>query len=235
LAALVLASALASCAGREPEPERIEFETGARAEVTAEGLHRVSNPHFRNAWVKPAADFTSYEAIQLVQVELRYKRKPTAARSERSIRRNFALSEAQKQELERLFLEVFSAELQASEHYRLTQEPGPGVLRVEAGIIDLVVKVPTQTYGNERTFTTSTGEMTLLLELFDSRSGEILARVADRREALAAGHGGFDDLYYSNPATDTNAVLRVFRRWAQILRKRLDALHEFEPINEETS
>ena len=53
------------------------------------------------------------------------------------------------------------------------------MLRVEASLIDLVVRVPTQSSGRERTYTTSTGEMTPLMEIRDSLSGEILVRRLD--------------------------------------------------------
>jgi hypothetical protein len=221
------AVAAASCASREPRP--IEFETGALAEVTAEGLHRVKDSRFSDAWVRPGVDFASYRGIQLVPVKLTYKNAPAARRSGQTRVNDFALTETQKQAFESLFLEVFDAELAASPYFSLDGEPGPGVLRVEASVIDLVVKVPTEVVSNERTFTSSTASMSLLLELYDSQAGEILARMTDRRDALGAGHGGsgsLGDLYYSNPSTDTDAVRRVFRRWAKTLRARLDEVHE---------
>ncbi|MBW2274235.1 MAG: DUF3313 family protein [Deltaproteobacteria bacterium] len=230
-AALVAAAALVGCASPGPEP--IEFETGPRAEVTAEGLHRVKNPRYRDAWARPDVDFAGYDRIQLLPVEIRHKGNPTARVSDRSVENDFALGKSQKQELAGLFLEVFTSELEASPYLQLVAEAGPRVLRVEASIIDLVVQVPTEVRGNERTFTRSTAEMTLLLELYDASSGEILARLSDRREALGAGHGASGnagDLYYSNPATNTAAMRRSFRRWAQILRQRLDELHELEAL-----
>jgi hypothetical protein len=70
--------------------------------------------------------------------------------------------------------------------------------------------------------------MTLLMELRDALSGEILARVSDRREARAAGRGP-NDLYYSTAVSQAEDVRRVFRRWARILKARLDQIHELEP------
>ena len=107
--------------------------------------------------------------------------------------------------------------------------PGPTVLRLELQIIDLIVKVPTTTFGGrEYNYTSSTADMTLMMELRDSLSGEILARVGDRREARQPGSGA-NQLYYSNPVTDTDAVRRVFRHWAQILALRLEAVKQVEP------
>lgn len=227
-ACALLAGAIFACANRPPP--KMEIETGPGAEITADGLHRVSNSLFEDAWVKPDADFAAYDEIMLDLVSISYKRKPTTTRYPRT-GSNFALTEPQMEDLKRYFREAFAKELSQGEHYELVETPGPQTLRVAAEIIDLVIKVPTQvSTGSERLFTSSTGEMTLLMELRDALSGEILARVSDRREARAAGRGrGLNDLYYSTAVTQAEDVRRVFRRWAQILKARLDQIHELEP------
>jgi hypothetical protein len=226
----LLAATLFACASR-PLPE-VEIETGPNAEVTADGLHRVKNSLFRDAWVKPDADFASYDKVTLDPVSVSYKRKPKATRYQWT-GSNFALTERQMEDLRRYFREAFAKELSDSEYYELVETPGPQVLRVAAAIIDLVIKVPTRSgAGREHVYTSSTGKMTLLMELRDSLSGEILARVADRREARRAGHGGLNDLYHSSAPANTEAVKGVFRRWAEILRARLDQVHEFRPTKQ---
>ena len=222
---VLLAASLLGCAAG-PLPE-LEIDTGPGAEISADGLHRAKNSGYGQLWLKLDADFASYREIVLDPVSISYKRPPRRVRTDPGGRGNFALSDHQMSNLERFFREEFEKELSNSEFYQLVDTPGPRVLRVAAEIIDLVVHVPTRPQpGRVDVFTTSTGEMTLLMELRDSLSGEILARVADRREARAAGHGGVNDLYYSNSVTDTDAVRRVFRRWASILRARLDRVHE---------
>ena len=63
------------------------------------------------------------------------------------------------------------------------------MLLIEPSLVDLVVKVPTDAPPNSTTYTTSAGEVTLVLELRDSITHELLARVADRREARRPGSG----------------------------------------------
>ena len=223
----LLAATLFACASR-PLPEA-EIETGPDAEVTTDGLHRVKNPLFGDAWVKHDADFASYDKVTLDPVSVSYKRKPKATRYQ-GTGSNFALTERQMEDLRRYFREAFAKELSDSEYYELVETPGPQVLRVAAAIIDLVIKVPTRSgAGREHVYTSSTGSMTLLMELRDALSGEILARVSDRKEARAAGHGTPSDLYYSSAVSSAEDVRRVFRRWAQILKARLDQIHELEP------
>jgi hypothetical protein len=222
----MLAATLLACANR-PLPE-MEIETGPGAEITADGLHRVKNPLFSNAWVKPDANFASYDKVLLDPISVSYKRKPKSTRY-RGTGSNFALTERQMEDFKRYFREAFENELSDNEYYELVKTPGPQALRVAAAIIDLVVKVPTQSgAGREHIYTSSTGEMTLLMELRDSLSGEILARVADRREARRAGYGS-SDLSYSSAPANTGTVKRVFRRWAEILQARLDQIHELQP------
>ena len=40
-----------------------EVVTGARAEVTEDGLHRMRNAGFKNAWAKPSVDFRAYDKL----------------------------------------------------------------------------------------------------------------------------------------------------------------------------
>jgi len=223
----VPAIALLGCA--QPRLPEVEIDTGPGAEVSADGLYRVSNPVYQEVWVKPDADFASYGQVLLDTVEIAYKRKPIESRTRRN-ESNFALTEKQTADFKRYLREAFEKELAASDLWELVGAPEPRTLRVQAAIIDLVVKVPTRALtGSETVFTTSTGSMTLLMELRDGLSGEIIARVVDRREARAAGSGGSHDLYYSNAVTNTDAVRRVFRRWAQLLRARLDQIRELPP------
>lgn len=212
-----------------PPLSEIEFESGPDAEVTADGLHRVKNPAFGAAWAKPDADFAAYDKLILDLVSVSYKREPRGATHQRT-GSNFVLTEEQMENLKRRFRGAFEEELSKSEHYELVETPGPRVLRANAAIIDLVVTVPPQSsVGRETVYTSSTGEMTLLMELRDSLSGEILARVADRREARSAGSAGGNTLYYSGPGANTYATRQIFRGWAQILRARLDQFHQLQP------
>jgi hypothetical protein len=223
--ALVCCVLLGASACVAPKPKRAEVATGSRAEVTEDGLHRMLNAGFAEAWAKPDANLAGYDKVALQFVKIRYKRKPTSRRYTGASRSNFAFTQSQVQRVTQAFRDIFEAELGASKRFELVEEPGPDVLYVEASIVDLIVKVPTESYaGREATVTTSTADMTLMLELYDSQSGELLARVKDRKEARQAGHSGVNDLYSSNVVTNSEAVRRLFRRWARILRERLDLL-----------
>jgi hypothetical protein len=185
---------------------------------------------YKYVWLKPNADFGRYSQVMMDPVSVAYKRPPRETEGRRSPNRgNFALSDRQMADMKRYFSEAFEKELAKLENFTLTDSFGPQTLRVEAAIIDLVVNVPTRPSGGEMVFTTSAAQMTLVLELRDSITGEILARGADRRDTQS-GSGVVSDLTYSTPATNAGGVRLLFKRWAQILATRLDAIHGAPPV-----
>ena len=81
----------------------------------------------------------------------------------------------------KLVEEEFAREIQAGGRYPVVTETAPDVLRVRAGIVNLYINAPDTGPGRSRTIVSSAGEMTLIAELTDSASGQVLARVADRQ------------------------------------------------------
>lgn len=65
----------------------------------------------------------------------------------------------------------------------MTDKPAPDALIIVGKILDLVSNVPPEPIGRGDIYLTKIGEATLVLEIRDSQSGEILARAIDRRAA----------------------------------------------------
>jgi hypoxanthine-guanine phosphoribosyltransferase len=63
-------------------------------------------------------------------------------------------------------------------------------------------------------------EMTLVGDLVDSESGQVIARVVDRREAQGTGM-----MTLTNSVVNRQEASIIAASWARILRKRLDAAH----------
>jgi hypothetical protein len=76
--------------------------------------------------------------------------------------------------------------------------------------------------GIVRTYTTSSGEMTLKLDLLDSSTNSLIARVIDRREDNSSGN----QIEYTNSITNRADAERILRSWANILIKALDEAKE---------
>ena len=88
-----------------------------------------------------------------------------------------------KSELAQAFADVVRRDLEKG-GYPLVTEPGADVLEIQAAIVNLYINAPDvsmQTAGSSRVYTTEAGEMTLILQLHDSVTGQLLARAYDRR------------------------------------------------------
>ncbi|WP_418258590.1 hypothetical protein [Haliea sp. E17] len=76
----------------------------------------------------------------------------------------------------------------------------------------------------ERSYMTSAGQMTLLLELVDATTGDVLARIIDPQADA-------DDnmLTWTNSVTNKADADRILRRWAKELREGLDKTRQLPP------
>ncbi len=224
-AVLLLCAApwLAVPAGCESGPRPVSFDTSGRHAETADGLRRVRASDVGAAWVKPGASFAGYDAVVLDPVTIAYKSQPRQATSLNRDRGNFALTAAESDRLRRIFQESFEREIARSQQFTLASEVGPNALRVSGHIVNLVVNVPPQ-LGNERNFVVKAAEMTLILDVRDSETGDPLARVADRR-AIQPGSATLGDGFKSGPVANWGAFRDICAGWARVLREGLDSLH----------
>jgi len=115
---------------------------------------------------------------------------------------------------------TFREKLAEEPGYQLVDnvDDGENVLVLVPAIIDLDIYAPdVMSAGRSRSYTTRSGEMTLLLELKDGISGDTLVRIVDRRR-------DFDDMYlqWTNAVTNRNDAQRILNRWATELRDNLD-------------
>jgi hypothetical protein len=140
-------------------------------------------------FVKPDADIVAFKSVKLdpVQISFAANWDPNSDRRSQSRRLNAADIAAIRERLAELFHETFRAEL-ARGGYALVEEAGPDTLRVSPAIVDLFITAPADTaVGRSRTYTSQTGRMTLVVELRDSVTGELLARAVDRRGGRSTG------------------------------------------------
>jgi hypothetical protein len=94
-------------------------------------------------------------------------------------------------------------------------------LRSRLLITNLYVLAPdSRGAARSRTFVSSAGRMTLLAELSDSSTGEVQARVVDRREAR-----GNSRLTMSSSVENSAEAREIAAGWAKALRAALDRAH----------
>jgi hypothetical protein len=206
---------VAGCATATPT-----VDTTDEAGMTFDGLYPVKGGTADQAWARPGADISQYSKIMLQGVGIEYRPGGESGRLYRvgSGGDHFELSERQKARLEEIMREKFVEELGKSEHFTIVGEPGPDVLLIRGGLLDVVSFVPPETVGRSEIFLRSVGEATLVLEIRDSVSEAIIARAVDRR--AAEDMSGFNR---SNSVTNSSEVRRLAGHWARKLRERLDA------------
>jgi hypothetical protein len=210
---------LIGCTSAPSVPPTVQ--TGSDAELSFDGLHKIDNSKADIAWAKPDFDISSYSSIMIQGGGVRYR--PVKNRGSSAMVRTssgpYFIDDKTRAAFEALVKEIFLEEMQKIERFTIVDKPGPDVLLVTGGLLDVVSMVPPEPAGGRSyVLLRSVGEATLVLELRDSESGTILARAVDRRAAEnVSGLGN-----RSNSVTNSAEVKRLIRFWATRLREGLD-------------
>lgn len=210
---LVLASLLLAGCASAPSTPATEWD----------GLVRQPNQRLDAVFVRPGAaeaigGFRNVK-LDIVSVSFASDFDPTRGNRGSARRLNADDLVAIKDNLAEMTREIVSAEL-TSGGYTLVDAPGPDTLLVSAAIVDLFITAPDpQSAGRTRTFTADSGRMTIVLELRDSVTGELMARVVDQQTGRRDGTWSI-----TNRVTNTADARRAIRNWAIALREGLDVL-----------
>jgi len=183
--------------------------------VSHDGLKLTKSKTVDVIYVRDGATLAGYRQVMLDPVQVAFDKNWT--REPREVSANDR--ERIRKDLAEEFRRVFTEELEENGGYEIVEVAGPDVLRVSAAIVDLYITAPdTRSAGRSKTFTVSSGRMTLIAELRDAESGAILGRVADKKEAST--HGSFQ---WTTRASNVSDARRILRSWAGVLRKGLDS------------
>jgi len=169
-------------------------------------------------YVEPGADFSVYDSIILDDAEVAFSKDWDPNQGERGIDRVSAKDIQEiRERVAALLREVFTKELTEG-GYRLVEEPGHSTLLVRPAIVDLYINaVDGSKPGRMYTYTAEAGHMTLVLELRDSVTGDILARAIDASRARQTGM-----FTMSSRNKNVAEARRAFTTWADLLRQGLD-------------
>ena len=194
------------------------------ATVTHDGLTLVQNSKFQKVYRRPEADLNSYTEFGLAPCKVAFKK--NWLRDQNSTRMDLSNRVTQK-DVDRIkdsmsdaCDEKFREALLEDPAYNLVGafDDGEQVLVIHPSIINLDISAPdVRSAGRSQSYTTSSGEMTLSLELMDATTGEILARAVDKRRGMDQNR-----LQWTNSVSNRADANRVLKRWASILREGLD-------------
>jgi hypothetical protein len=184
-------------------------------------LRHVSD--LRSVYVLPGASLSPYKRIALldcfVEFEKNWQKDYNA--EARGVGRRITEKDMEriKKEVADEFRNVFTKELETDGGYEIVDIAAADVLLLRPAIINLSVTAPDKrSPGRSTTIVSSAGQMTLYLELYDSVSDVLIAKVVDPRAARSTG--GYE---VGSSVSNKAAADRILRRWANILREHLDA------------
>lgn len=190
--------------------------------MAADGLAEAKIKDIDMAFTRPGATLAGYNKVILDPVEVSFSKNWDPNRTGSMLKISQAERDNIRNGVAKIVQDEFAAQLQAKNGYPVVKEAAPDVLRARVKIVNLYVNAPdTKSAGRSRTYTVSAGEMTLYLELYDSETGQILARVIDRREARNAG-----TMQLSNSVVNAGEAQDIAAIWARILRKSMDKAHD---------
>lgn len=201
-------------------PATFAATTDEAADVSLDGLELVKETRRGELYADPAVDWSTYARIRLDPATVAFRKnwqrdqnrsQPFKIRTEDM--------ERIKSELSEMFGEVFTEELTTEGGYVMATESADDVLRISPQIVDLDVYAPDSrnTPGIQHSYTESAGRMTLKLEMYDSVTGDLLARASDRQEAPRRGY-----MQWTTSVTNRAEAQRMLERWARELREFLD-------------
>jgi hypothetical protein len=193
------------------------------ADAKAEGELVKGKSSFRETWVNPGMDFSKYDKILLGEAQFQFRDVGPAQKSRSSMRNvssksEFGILEADREKFKTVVGDAFVKELSKSKRYDIVTEPGANTLLLEAAVVDIVSHVPPEILGRGNTYLSSVASVTLVLELMDSETGQVIAYVEERRKIEPPGGGRIDS--FSQPANSVT-VWADIGRWARSSASRL--------------
>lgn len=182
------------------------------------GLKKIEDANVGVAYIDPNADFSVYKRVAISDPYVAFRanwRRDTNRSRMRPV--TATQMEKIKSDVASLLKEVFTERLQADDGYEVTKEADYDVLLVKPAIVDLNINLPeTGPRAATVSVSTSAGSAVLYVELFDSVTGDIIGRAADRQEAST------DTFQVTGPAFQEAAARAIFTKWADTLRDFLD-------------
>jgi len=215
ISALLLTSAviISGCASKPPT-----FQQGPDAEVSFDGLTRVDNTAFKKVWADPDADLSVYTKIIPIKAEIEFR--AVKGSSRRSSKSEYPIDEKDRIKVIDTIAQVLREEIGDNKRFVITDKPASDTLILAVSLLDIVSNVPPELIGRGEIFLSRVGEITIVLELKDSQSGETLLRAAERGVVEPAGNRGMR----SNSVTNMNELRHLARRWGTKITTGLESL-----------
>lgn len=188
-------------------------------EASFDGLVLKKSDDFDEVYLAPDMSLEGYNKIILEAGNVSFRKN-----WERDYRRDHRRTIKEK-DLNRIkqgtidtLMDVFTDAVEKNGNFALATEKGDDTLLVRPSIIKLDVHAPDIAQPTRQTsFVREVGVATLYLEVFDSQTGEILARVVDKKRGRDSGW-----MQEANRVTNKHEAKIIFRSWAKRLNEQLN-------------
>lgn len=188
---------------------------------TWDGLEYREAKNMDAVYLRPGVGFTSYQSVLIDPVEVSFDANLEGEGNTTGASRRLGPGDLEpiRQRMAADFHRILSEELSGG-GYRLVGSPAADTLRLSPSLIDVYASAPeAMTPGRSRSYTLGAGRMTLVLELRDGRTGQLLARIVDQKAGTRSG-----ELRLDSTAAGSADFQRAVSDWARKLREGLDAV-----------
>lgn len=191
--------------------------------ATWDGLELTKRKGLDLVYLRPGVEFKAYKNVSLDDpVEVAFDKNWDPNRDTRSVSRRLSTDDIQKirTDMAAEFRKVFIEQL-AKGGYTVVDKAGEETLRVSAGLADVYITAPNRNEpGRVTYYTMESGRMTLVMELRDGVTGQLLARVIDQKVGSDTGF-----MQLTNSVTNSADFRRAVREWADRLVQGLDKVN----------
>lgn len=188
-------------------------------EVDKDGLHLIKNSKVAVAYARPGTDLGKYSKVMLLDCYVQFKDNWEREYNMDQMGLEGRVGDKDMERIKKGLADEFRKEFTETltkDGHQVVDAEGPDVLLLRPAIVNLDVTAPdTMRASRGNTWINSAGSMTLYLELYDSESSTLLARVADPRYDPDNGAD------IANRVTNKAAADRIIRSWAQLLSTHL--------------
>jgi uncharacterized protein DUF3313 len=200
----------------------------AKAPENWDGLVKVPSKRLYLVYLQPEADFRGYTKVILDPTEVAFRKNWRRDYNSSSRGLGGSISESEVQEAVTKGVaaanDIFAKAWQKG-GYSIVTVPGPDVLRVSAGIVNINVSAPdTMRAGRSRTFSATAGDATLVVEVRDSMTNALLGRAVDQRVA------GDNMVGWRSSVSNRDAFRSLVEDWARDCVNGMAELKRLSPI-----
>jgi len=201
----------------------------AKVPDTWDSLFKVKSKKLEAVYLLPNADFRPYTKVMLAPTEVAFRKNWQRNFNSSAVGLGGRISDSDASKIAdqaRTGFEAIFAKAYSDAGYQVVTSPGPDVLRLNTGVLNLSIDAPDVGASALRTYSAEAGEATVVIEVRDSLTNAVLGRAVDQRTA--------GDMPWARTRASNRADFEaLFKQWADASVQGLNELKAMSPIDAE--